>query len=119
MISQQVTQLAAHWPQLRFSPIPLITFLRPAEMLDKNAGEVVEPCDAKMLSYVKSDVPNLGQFDVLWREEVKEEVEAEKEERPNHSHSLETCFLLSDWITTTCVFTLSCFTALKVFRLHW
>lgn len=59
-----MTQLAAHWPQLRLSPIPLITFLRPADMtLDKNVGEVVEPCDVKMLSYIKSDVLNLGQFE--------------------------------------------------------
>lgn len=104
MICQQMTQLAAHWPQLRLIPIPLITFLRPAEMLDKNVVKVVEPCDAKMFHYVKRDIPNLGQFAVLWQEEGEEEVETEKEERPNHLHSPETCFVFpSGWITKACV----------------
>lgn len=63
-------------------------------MLDKNVGEVVEPCDVKMLSYIKSDnAPNLGQFAIRWREEGEEEVETQKEEGLNHSHSLETCFI--------------------------
>lgn len=56
--------------------IPLITFLRPAEMLDK-CEEVVEPQDVQMLSYIKIAVPNLGQFAIRWREE--EEVEKDKE----------------------------------------
>lgn len=58
-------------------------------MLDK-CGGVVEPCDVKMVSYIKSVVPNLGQFAICWREEREEEgeeeVEEEKEERVNHSH---------------------------------
>lgn len=53
---------AAHWPRLALRPIPLIIFHRPAETLHSSAGKVLQPRDVHKLSYVKSEVPNLGQF---------------------------------------------------------
>lgn len=38
---------AAHWPQLGLRLIPLITFLRPAEMLDNSAGKSRSPVTRK------------------------------------------------------------------------
>lgn len=56
-------------------------------MLDKNAG--------KSWSYIKSGVPNLGQFAIRWQKGGDEEVKTEKEESPNHSHSPDFFFVFS------------------------
>lgn len=114
-----MTQLAAHWPQLRLIPIPLITFLRPAEMLDKNVVKVVEPCDAKMFRYIKRDIPNLGQFAVLWQEEGEGKWKRRrKRDRIIYIHRKHVLFSPVRLDNKGLCFTLSCFTDLKVLRLH-